>query len=265
MNAIVEKQYFVVSSNQPSFTYELQIDPTVGFDHIAVSSASIPKTYYVLPNDCKLQITEGKNAFNVSFLKGNYSLTSFKSIFVQNILASGVGFTYSISYPSGTQLDTGKFTFTVSNNGGVQPSFNVADTYLAKVMGFQPNISYSFVGNVLTSQNCVNFQSYDQILIKSDCVKNRESLLQEIYTAGNPYNTSVVWQNSDLLINAKILNPVSSNIYKFSLLDSNDGLINLNGSEWSFVLCAFKISNVDMAIKSYLHLKTLQMDKENLD
>jgi hypothetical protein len=96
-------------------------------------------------------------------------------------------------------------------------------------------------------------------------VKNRESLLQEVYTAGNPYNTSVVWQNSDLLINAKILNPVTSNVYNFALLDSNDGLINLNGSEWSFVLCAFKISNVDMAIKSYLHLKMLEIDKLNLD
>lgn len=265
MNAIVEKQYFLVSSNTPSFSTALDIDPSIGFDHISISSASIPKTYYVLPNDCVLQVTEGKNITNVSFLKGNYSLTSFKTIFTSNVAGSGVVYTYTISYPSQNQLDTGKFTFAVSNNGGVQPTFLVTDTYLSRVMGLAVGVSYPFVSNSLTSANCVNFQSYDQILIKSNCVKNRESLLQEVYTAGNPYNTSVVWQNSDLLINAKILNPVTSNVYNFALLDSNDGLINLNGSEWSFVLCAFKISNIDMAIKSYLHLKTLEMDRASLE
>ena len=91
------------------------------------------------------------------------------------------GYTYVMSTPNVQQTaDTGLYTWTVSNNGGVQPSFIVGD-YLYEQLGLNPNTTYNFVGNSLTSLNVVKFQLEDSLFIHSDIANNgNDNVLQEM-------------------------------------------------------------------------------------
>ena len=51
--------------------------------------------------------------------------------------------------------------------------------FLARILRFNQNTTYAFSGNTLTSQNVLDFQSYDSLFVKSNLVKNRESLYKK--------------------------------------------------------------------------------------
>ena len=96
-------------------------------------------------------------------------------------------------------------------------------------------------------------------------VNNNANLLQEIYSSANQYNSSIIWNNHSLPMNAKLLNPTSTNFYQFALVDESGNLINLNGSEWSFVIMLFKISNFEETVKRFIELVMLQEQNKNLN
>lgn len=266
MNYPVDQEFYLVRSTNSIVNTTLNIDPNKGYTHVTVSSCSIPKTFYVLPNNCSLIINEGKTAYTFNFMAGNYTINSFISIFNTSISTSGCSYTYSVSYPNrNTQVDTGFFTFTVSNNSGIQPSFFTSNIYLGNIMGILENVVYNFSGNTLTSSTQINYQSYDELVLKSDIVSNKMSLLQEIYSADDLYQSSILWQNNNLQLNAKILNPLASNNYTFSLLDGDGNTINLNGNPWSMVICVFKISNIEKVIKDYIQLQLIKEKMGNVD
>ena len=265
MNNITDREYFLVRSSSNPVTICLNIDFSRKYDHVAVSSASIPKTFYVLQENCTLTVNENGVIRNVTFMAGNYNVRSFSSIFVTN-LSAVCSYTYTCSYPNpSTDVDTGKFTFTVSGNGGVQPTFSTLDIYLANVLGFAQAVVYPFVGNVLMSTNVINFQSFDELKIISDIVTNKSNLLQEIYINDIPYSSSLCWQNPSLEVNGKPINPLGNNTYTFTLQDSDGGLVALNGNSWSFWLCIFKVNDIDSILKQYIELMTLEMEKKSLD
>lgn len=268
MDNIQSQEFFVVSCNSNPFQTYLPLELDKGFTHVAVSSCCIPKTYYVLPNRAVLTINQGGSYIFVTFPAGNYSVASFPALFSSLVnTAPGVApFVYSCTFPnSGTSVQTSKFTFSVTNNAGVQPVFTINDFYLGRVMGFQDSQNHVFVGDSLISTNVVNFQSYDELLIQSDMVTNKSNLLQEIYSSANQYNSSIIWSNNSLPLNAKILNPTSSNVYTFSLVDEYQNLINLNGSEWSFIITVFKVSDFEKTIKQFIEMYMLQEHNKQLE
>ena len=74
------------------------------------------------------------------------------------------GWTYQISIPNSSLTgDTGFYTWTVSNNSGVQPRFVVGE-FLYEQLGFEPNTTNVFTANTLTSINVVKFQLEDSVL-----------------------------------------------------------------------------------------------------
>ena len=136
-------------------------------------------------------------------------------------------------------------------------------------MGFPINQAFQFStltddASYLLSKDVVNFQSYDELLIVSNMVKNERNLLQEIYSAANPYNSSIVWTNNSLPLNAKRLAPTSSNAYQFALTTEEGDLIDLNGSEWSFVLMFFKSSNIESVVKQFIAVNMLENENKKL-
>lgn len=265
MDYPVDHEFYLIRTSQSSFTTSLQIDASKKFTHIAVSSLSIPKTYYVLPNNCSLIINEGKNSYSFNFVAGNYSANSFMSIFNNNN-NSGCAYTYTCTYPNkNSAVDTGLFTYTVTNNSGVQPSFYTSDIYLGNIMGFVQGTTYNFVGNNLVSATVLNFQSYDEIIITSNIVSNRMNLLQEVYANDSIYNSSINWINTNLPLNAKLLSGLCGNTFTFNLLDSEGGLIGLNGNEWSMVIVIFKIDNLSSVIKSYIDIELSKQRIEKID
>jgi hypothetical protein len=268
MDNLTECEFYVLTSTESSFTQTLPIDLEKKFTHVVVSSISIPKTYYILPNDCDLNIEINSVNYVVTFEKGNYNVNSFKFIFLNKINnLVGIPCQFNMSFPvTATQVQTSKYTFSIIWTGPVlsQPIFSTSDFYLSRVMGLKQNVSYSFVGNVFTTPNIVNFQSYDELLINSDIVANKRKLLQEIFASGNVYNSSIIWQNASLPLTAKRLQPNVSNTYSFSLTTEAYDPVDLNGVEWSFVIMLFKASDYEELQKKYLKLNLLLLEQKSM-
>ena len=171
MNNIVAQEFYVVSSTSPSFQTSFDYDRSQGYTHVVVTSACIPKTYYVLPNDATVTVNQNGQYSFVTMPAGNYNVLSFPGLFA-TVINNTLGispFVYSVSFANDlTKLQTSKFTYSVTGNNGVQPVFTVNDPYLARVMGFNQGEAYVFAGNSLVSANVINFQSYDELLIKSN-------------------------------------------------------------------------------------------------
>jgi hypothetical protein len=268
MDNFQEQEYYVVSSTTNPFSKYLDIDLSRGFSHVVVTSACIPKTFYVIPKDATLTVKEGNKSFDVIIPAGNYSLSNFPTLFaflINNVSVPAHEFFYSVTFPNSSNVQTGKFTFNVSLNYGVQPTFTVKDRYLARVMGFNYNTEVVFANNKLVSTNVINFQSYDELLIISDMVENKRNLLQELYVSQNLYNSSIIWNNYSLPLNAKKLAPTSSNVYSFALVDEENSLIDLNGSEFSFILMFFKTNDLTNVIKKYIAVSLLENQNKNLE
>lgn len=260
MNNIIDRQYYVIKSKEPDFDVSLDIDFTKGYDHITISNASIPKTYYILEEDCVLYVRVGDTEYYINILKGNYNVRSIISI-LNSKFSQILPFSLVMSYPNiYNSIDTGKFTFTSNINCMIK----VDDYFLGRVLGLSTGI-YHVCNNTLVSENVINLQPFDALLIKSNIVKNKENLLQEIFCSTTPFNSSIMFDNNDLLINAKLLQPLSTNNYHFSLQDINDNLVNLNGGEMVFVICIFKISKYEDMMRHWIEMKMLEKEKKEID
>lgn len=265
MDRIASKEDYIINSGQiypddpgrTSLTVTLDIDWQQGYDHCCVTSLSIPKTYYVLPEDAKLTLTEDKSAVDITVPRGNYNVNSM-SLVLTTLLTdnSPTSYTYTVTYSdSFTQTDRVTFTITVTNNAGTQPTLTMTDGFLANTLGFYPDVVYEFASDVLESAKVINMQAYDEILIKTDMVENRSNLLQEVYTAGDPYNSSIVWHCPDVNLYAKKMRRTAGNIYHFTIQTVDGGQVDLHGSSWSFVLSIFKFDNLGDLIKRYIQYK----------
>jgi len=255
MNSIIDRQYFQIRSNQPSINLALDFHDSDQFSHCCVTSASIPKTYYVLPDDCTLIVTENGADTTIPLEEGNYNARSLGSILQtkMNLLCL---WDYAISdSTSFNAVSTLKYQFSVSGNGGLQPSIRTSDSDLASCLGIVPDTTHTFVADKFKSPNVINFQSHSNLMICSDIVRNKEQLLQEIYTNGDAYGAYILYQCPDMFINSKRLSVKRSNVYNFSLQSSDRQPVDLNGSYWTMVLCLYRLSNSEAVIMDYIRYK----------
>src|SRR5690606_7078009 len=128
---------------------------------------------------------EDGNQTAVTIPEGSYTRSSFRAQLETSLNnASFHGWLYSITIPSTTVTgDTGKFTYTVQNNGGIQPQF-IIRTSLFEQMGFERNTTYTFVGNSLVSADVVKFQLEDTVFIHSNIASNgQDDILQEVFSS----------------------------------------------------------------------------------
>jgi hypothetical protein len=264
MNNILSQEYYVVRNNLATFNQAIDIDMSKGYTHIAITSCSIPKTYYVLNSDTELKVYENGSIRTITVFKGNYTVSNFASL-LPTYLSGSTAWTYAVSYPDAGSVDESKYTYTVSGNGGIQPRFYTDDKYLAQVMGLVLSQWNDFDSDKLVSPYALNFQAYDELLIKSNIVENKLSLLQEIYSSGNPYNSSILWVNPSIELNAKRLNSAKTNSYNFSLQDIDGNEVDLNGSEWSMVITVFKVDNLSYLLKKMIHTMALQHSLSQVD
>lgn len=253
----MEKEYYPISSTESKLQVQLDIDPQKHYSHVCVSSIEIPKTYYALPEDANITILENGVETTITVEKGNYNIRSLANE-LKNNLNTNCTYTYDITFSDVfIEKDTSKYTFTVSDNID-QPTLTITDYYLKRLLGLTE--TSQFAANQLISTNVLNFQSHNALYLKSNIVSNRSKLIQEIYTAGNPYNTSVLWMCPDLELYAKNINRVPTDIYEFNLLDRDGDIVDLNGSEWSAVICVMKFDNTNAMIKNYIMYKVNEQD-----
>lgn len=261
MALISDKQIFVINSNNRitgtsnDFTINLDFDPNKDFDSVTVLQCLIPLSYYLIQDGQNtFTLQEGANQVTITIPIGNYTRKSFATVLASILNSSSPNsFTYTITYPnSATQGDTGLYTYTVSNNAGVQPIF-IFSQYCNEPMGFNENSTNVFSSNTLISTNVIKLSPEDSILIHSDlCSNYGNDILQEVYTATTGTFSSIVFQNFDIESNYKKLTTTKNNVYRLYITSEEFLPINLNGQNIVITLMLFKKNDIWSMLKGII-------------
>lgn len=233
-----------ISGSDPcNITLMVDIPTHETYTHVCLLAASIPKSYYL--------IQAGYNTFTLVELgvqipivvtPANYGANCFRVCLAAALNAASLnGWVYSIALPAPTDPQTGKFTYAVVGPAAIQPSF-VCTTNIHEQLGFNADSTNTFVDGVLTSTNVISFQSEDSLYIHTDLVTDAgNDILQEIYNSGVPDFAKIKYQCSEWQTAARPLTRTKGNVYRFSLTDENQRLINLNGNNWAMTIAVFSI------------------------
>jgi len=218
------------------------------YNSVCLIQASIPKSYYNMPNGYNT-FTLRENGVDtlITVPIGNYTKINLATK-LSSIMTSGSsqGWTYSITYPPYTEPDDFKFTFTVSGNGGLQPSIILTESSPFRQLGFDELSTNVFVANVLRSTNAINLSYVLRMFIHTDLIQNaNDSTLDEIMNVGSfPPQGIVYYQQQDVELATKEYNPSGSNSWKFTLVDGFNQIVDLNGIPYSFTVCFYTRNNI---------------------
>ena len=235
------------------------------FNSVCLLCASIPKSYYNMPSGYNtFTLTEKGVDTTITIPVGSYNKINLASVLSTLLTAGSVtlgnNWTYVVSNPSPTQADTFKFTFTVSGNGLFQPTINMASTSPFRQLGFEPNTSYPFVANVLTSANAINLAYVLRMFIKSNiCNDSNDGVLDEILSVGSFAPQSVIfYQQFNIDVNTRVFNSNNPNSWNFNIVDSFGQEIDFNGIPWAFTLVFYERNNTHEIHKNELMITNEQ-------
>jgi hypothetical protein len=232
-----------VTGTSTNFYIKLPLPPNQVFNRVVLCSCIIPKVFYNVQDKYNtFTLIENGVSIDIKLTPSDYTPYNLASILSTELSASSLnGFGYVVTFPVRNVPQTGKFTFTVSNNFGVQPQFYFNGvTSLYEQMGFQSNKYYPFDTNTLTSENVIFLQSERSIFLHSDMVDNPFSnVLQEIYATINPTFSSIVFNQTDYHMSSRKFKGNNSGIFNFTLTDENDIPINIGTLSFQFSIVLF--------------------------
>lgn len=260
------KKVFVINSRNrtsgtdSNFVAYLEI-PSEDYTHVAVLYSIIPKSFYLVDSTTSFTLTEISSSVTITIPEGNYNRVTFQSA-IQTLLNTNSphSYTYSLSFPNAsTTVNDGKFTITVSGNGGVQPSLSFTNSNNAfELLGFNYGVTNTFTANTLKSTNVIKLLTNDVILIRSDIANNDgDNILQEVYSVGNDAYSNIVFEQNNIEYNARKLANHKVNAYHFWLTNELEE-IELNGLNWFVTIVIFSIDDTTEMLKDYIRLKTLK-------
>ena len=265
MSLIAKKTIFYIGSRKriegtdSDFLYQVDFSRE-DYDSVVILQANIPKSYYLIESGHNtFTLTEGIIAVTIAVPAGNYTRSSLRgtieALLTQN---SPNGWAYSVSVPASTDAETGKYTFSVSGNGGIQPSFTFT-TYLFEQLGFNENSVNNFVSDSLVSSNVIKLQIEDALFIHSDiCTNGKDNILQEIYATDTQDYGNIVFVNPNIEAYSKTISSKHNNVYRFYISDENDVELDMNGLNVVFTLMAYKKESLYRGLRQYLKLKLLE-------
>jgi hypothetical protein len=237
-----------VSGTNESFDYIIDLDDTGNsYDQVAVTSVTIPKSYYNLSFDSILELSEDGFSVDIPFERGDYNLTSLKLIVVQKLNFYSPGnYTYTMTSPDPlTEVDSRKFTYTCSAPVTSTITLNASEnTRLHHFLGFIEGVPNTFVNAgilKLTSVRTYNFEHTKYIVIKSNISHNAGNLDSDTeilvrVPITNPNQKIIHYRLISLEDEIKTLYDPNKNIFHFALYDDENRLLDLNGDEWAMTL-----------------------------
>ena len=256
MSVQSSRRYYVNSENRISgtssnFTYTFDIPDGSNFDSCLVVDMSIPFTYYI--------VRTGNNFFTLRELgvdtvitvpRGNYDARTFATALVALLNTNSPnGWTYSITL----DMTLAKYTYTVTGNGANQPSFILVN-HLADQTGFATFSTNTFVASLLTSTDVLNFAGPNCLYVHSDMVDDQSSILQSLYPSNTIPFSFITKSCPDPDLYTKKLRTNNSGVFSFSVTDSDNAEIDLNGGEVVFELMLYKKLTIGDMFKKYLEL-----------
>jgi hypothetical protein len=266
MSLIADSSIFIINSadrisgTDSNFQYIINMPKNSGYDRVCMLQALIPKSYYLVASPFNTFIlSESGVQTTVTVTPGNYNVRSWITLLGALLTSSSShGYTYTITFPNSlTDVDTGKFTYTVTGNVGVQPSIIFPVTSeLYEQFGFSASSTNTFSGSTLTSANVVKFQVEDVLFIHSDISYNNDQssyhdVLQEIFASSTPMYSNIVYQNNGAVeAYSKRLLSAQNNTYRFTITDEQNRAINLNGLNCVFTIVCYNKDNINQLIAS---------------
>jgi hypothetical protein len=131
----------------------LQEDDSILYSHVAIDSAQIPVSFYLInytTNILKFTVNNGVIQ-TLTLERGNYNVTTLISAIKQQF--SNAGYTFSIVF----NKVNGKLTFTLLS-GGLVFSFlsQASGSSINEIIGFDSVTYYSSTGNILVGEHPVS-------------------------------------------------------------------------------------------------------------
>jgi hypothetical protein len=125
------------------------------------------------------------------------------------------------------------------------PSFTFSTISPERQLGFEQSTTYAFVASTLKSVNAINLAYVLRIFLKSNiCDTAQDGVLAEFQNVGSfPSQSVIYYQETEIDVNTKMFNKTNSNSWNFTIVDSFDRIIDLNGISFSFTLCFFQRSD----------------------
>jgi len=264
MSLIGDGTIFIIDSSQrvsghsSSFQYQINLPKDKDYDRVCVLQAILPKSFYLVSSPTnRFILSENGVETEIAVTPGNYNARSWLTLMANQLTTnSSQGWIYTITFPNSvTEVETGKFTYFVSGNGGIQPKFIFSETTkVDEQFGFSGGSTNTFVGDQLTSVNVVKFQVEDVVFIHSDLAYNNDmssktDVLQEIYASSTPNFTNIIFQNTGLCeAYSKQLLSGNNNVYSFNLTDEKENHIHLNGLDCVITILIYKKDNINKLI-----------------
>jgi len=261
---ITNKKFVYIDSNNrlngthSNFSYNLKLSNIGDYSHVCVASVNIPKSYYLIEEgENTFILQENTNNITVTIPAGNYNRTNLKTTLVTLLNdASVLGITYSISTPLNTDADTGKYTFSCTNNM-IQPTL-IFSTFVYEQLGFERNSTNAFVSDTLVSTNVIKLQLEDSIFIHSSLVDNgSDNILQDISAVDNPAFANITWVCPNIETFSKNITK-ADRVASFRITDELDSEIDTNGLNIVMTLILFKSEDITKLLRSYIKYNILK-------
>lgn len=263
---------FRTHGTDDDFEYQIILNNSNQYTHVAVLSISIPKSYYLVPDGENTFVVLDDGDYNiVTIPPGNYTITSFLYVLNQ-LFQNGPGHLqhYSVTFPdSRTQAQTGKMSFHHVNSQH-ESSFIFGDNHLPEVMGFERGSTNNFIleqtHSYLVSTNICNFQRESTLFLHSNVADNQQDdILLELFASGNADLSNINFENQgNLEEHSKLITSSQNNSYRFYLTDEYNKPINLNGINMLITLCFYQKEDISRLVRGYIKYKTL-VDQENYE
>ena len=245
------------------------------FDTVCLLTASIPRTFYNIPSNSYFELhqNDGETEYikNINIPEGSYSITNLKTKLQEQLnLASSIN-TFEVFYKEPSEVQDFKFEFIKTSGVSTSIKFKF-NTSLYSVLGFNKNSTNSFIDDSLKSANCVNLSRINTAYIKTDMVKNT-SVLSEILDYGAYQMMSLAFhQTQNIEMNSRefIKQPNGESSYNFSLVDSNDEEIDLNGIDYNFSIILYnrnrqhELHSREIKLNNMERMYKIEQEKEKI-
>ena len=240
------------------------------YTHCCVKQVGIPKVFPNIPTNYNtFTLKEGLVTRTITLEVGYYNkntmIAELPALLNSASVLNGNNWVYTMSYRTATQVQNFKYTFSVSGNGGSQPSFIFNESQIYLQLGFDMG-THAFTSNSLVSDNIINFNPTSKLYIKSDLVSSsNESILQEILNVDLVgFGSSIFYQNQgNLDLESKLLVGNQKDTFNIQLVNENGQYVDLQGQDWSFSIILFVRQDTQELIRDDLKIKAFERFVQN--
>lgn len=231
--------------NSNKFYIDLNIDQSIlnNLTHCAISSISIPKSYYNIQKNSIINLYENNVLISINVEEGNYTLTQLLKTLTTKFNNQTLNNVIYSFQKNTIDYDDGKIKITC-NRPDIIKKIYIEENELYESIGLNKYKYYEF-NEIIISEYVVNLSSNNVIYLHSNIVSSQfndlntsgNNILCYINNCGICPSYSYIIKDFDIISNMKRFK-FSPNMLFFLTSENRD--IDLNGCDFSFSLLFFR-------------------------